>query len=137
MIKSGKVTLLDSIVVDRSLLKYKKEGEQTKYVSNFNGSGSFEPTEEEDGDNEFPNNRISIPVNPPGLRTTSLDYLEYLYMHRPTLFLGFKIFLFKKLYSKDLDLEKRNEKEIISTTGLKQFFEDLKKSVSDLDKSNI
>lgn len=115
MIRNGKIRILEDIIVDKKLPKYKVE---TKKVDGFNVVGGNDNTP-----NIIQNNNDN-----------GLNYLEYVNKNAPTLMNKFKIWLYKKLYSKIFEHQK--QKKSINIDVIK-FFEDVKLNFNELDKQKI
>jgi len=119
MIRNGVVTILDDIRIDKKLLKYKIEEKDVTRFNSFEGgvmsdSVSFAVSREND---------------------STLDYLEYIQGNAPTLGNRFKLWLYKKLFSKRLQHKK--DKDLITLSSIKKFFESVKENVNELDKKKI
>ena len=113
MIKNGKVLILENIVVDSNLPKYKKE---ENIDSSISVTPSFNPS-------------IIIDDN-------VLDYLTYVYDNNPSLMLKFKIWLYKKFYMKTYKLGDTKSTKI-STKQLKEFFDSVKDNIDEISYNNV
>lgn len=128
MIKNGKIVLFENeIIVDKTLPKHKvvKTNQNASGVS-FNSDNSFE-FNDFSSINTLSNNRTSA-------FDENIEYMEYLYQHSPTLRLRFKIWLYKKLFSRSLEIEKQ---KIFKLEDLVEFFESLKTNVKKQNKKDI
>jgi len=118
--------LLEDIVIDKSLPKYKKDGKTPVktgvFLNDFDGdeSGSISS-----------NNRF---LNADGDGDKHLEYMLYQYKNAPSFFLKFKIFLFKKLYISNFDITKKIP---LNLDGLKEFFTSIKESVKEFNPNEI
>jgi len=123
MIRSGKIKIFDNgIEVDKKLPKYQIK-EEKKSGLNFDGSVPSENWTVSGSDgNSFRDN------------DSQLDYLEYLNKNAPNLMNRFKIWLYKKIYSKTFD--HKEDKKVKSIDVIK-FFDEVKLNVNELDKKKI
>ena len=123
MIKNGKIELFNSqIIVDNNLPKHKKVETGNYLVNSSNGVINWDGGTTGESSSRTSNN------------DSNLDYLEYLYEHNPSLLLKFRIFLYKKLFSRHFSIE--NSKQI-NLEKLKLFFDEVKNNVSELEKTSI
>jgi len=119
MIKNGKITILENIVVDKKLPKYKKEENKKEHLNEFDGDS---------GNLDSPNFIDDT------IRDTNFEYLVYIQKNAPTLFNKFKLWLYKKLYSNNFGII-QDKKTIL--TDVKEFFDLVKSNVNELDKKEI
>lgn len=126
MITNEKITILEDILVDYSLSKYTS---LNKTENNWNNSisGSFTNTPEL--------NFSVISSNSPNIPTSTdprLDNLEYLNLYNQSIWNKFKIWLYKKLYT-----ENNTKTKSISLEELRNFFDNIKGNITELDYTNI
>lgn len=115
MIKLGKIELLDDIQIDKNLSKHLvSQSISVSGTSNFNLSGAI-------------NNNLNRPRY-----DLVLTEMEYEYGFTKSLWLKFKIWLYKNFY-----LRTKKKPGIIGVQELQQFFDNLKNGINELDKENI
>lgn len=115
MIKLGKIELLDDIQIDKNLSKHLvSQTISMSGASSFNISGAI-------------NNHLNRPRY-----DLVLTEMEYEYGFTKSLWLKFKIWLYKNFY-----LRTNKNPRIIGVQELQQFFDNLKNGINELDKENI
>lgn len=116
MIKNGKILLFDNIQIDLNLKKHKES------VTNLSGALQTSTFNFSAVNNSLRGSNA----------LSGIEHLEYLELYTPSLWIKFKIWLYKKMYKKKI---KKNAS--ISVEELQAFFWKLKYSISELDYNNI
>jgi len=112
MIANNRITLLNNIEVDFNLPKY-KDRENPTSVNTWGVISSNV-------------NRLT--------EDSHLEYLKYLYANAPTVYLKFKIWLYRKMYGHNFDAKLH---KISKFNHIKSFFDSIKNNVRELEKSTI
>lgn len=113
MITNGKINILEDIIVDYNLPKHQKNNEIT--INDGISLSSFINTT-------------------PSSYDSTLDHLDYLNEIRPSLYLKFKRWIYKKLYLRNKEI---GNKKILTPEDLKLFFSSVKENVCEIDQINI
>ena len=135
MIRNNKIQILDNILVDNDLPKYKKEevktdGYNLNSVDVVGGSEWMNPMSPRDF-----SNRLSISGTGVMRQDSQEEYLEYILLNAPTFLNKFKLWLYRTMYGSNFKMRKEEKSAQIPLENLQKFFDTIKVNVNEINKS--